>query len=480
MRGRRRPWLRHVVLGIAGVAAAAQVLASASIYAQYVSIEGTSIRGETTALIVAQRAYVIGRGDTASKIEDRLRVFLEDHHRDGLRYSFFRSPGGQMGEAGERVLAPDPVAARERGLEVSGEVCARAGLFIDDRVFICAPRAFSGDHRGARLGGPPGPALGGRRGPPGPRSGAPPPGGRRPPPGPGGPLGPPGQAEPEDEEARARVMGFNRKRMPMQILELVPVKTLELRRRARNRALAGLLGALATMLGGVFLWRLIGRRQEAQRRIEEQRVLAALGQMSALLAHELRNPLAAAMGQAELLEMLLPEGRTRDKAGEINKELERLEALSQNLLAFVNSRRVDALPSQVDGMVKDVVRLANNPNLAIDDARAPKVWSFDPITLVRAVDNVVSNALSFTPEGECVDMQVVERDGDLVITVRDRGPGLPEGVDVFEPFVTTRVTGTGLGLAISSEILKAHGGSLTAQNHPDGGAVFTFVVPKST
>ena len=183
------------------------------------------------------------------------------------------------------------------------------------------------------------------------------------------------------------------------------------------------------------------------------------------------------LGQAELLEMLLPEGRTRDKAGEISKELERLEALSQNLLAFVNSRRVDAQPSEVAGLIKDVVRLANNPNLEIDDARAPKVWSFDPITLVRAVDNVVSNALSFTPEGEHVDMVIAQEGGDLVITVRDRGPGLPGDVDVFEPFVTTRITGTGLGLAISSEILKAHGGSLTAANHPGGGAVFTFVVP---
>ena len=264
---------------------------------------------------------------------------------------------------------------------------------------------------------------------------------------------------------------------PMQYVEFDPRRTKRLRDRAVITFLVGLLGALITLVGGVYVWWLIGKRQAAEEKMREQRVLAALGKMSALMAHELRNPLAAAMGQAELLEMLLPEGRTRDKAGEINRELERLEALSQNLLEFVNSRRVDAKPSDVKGMLRDVERLARSQALEVEAEDAPEVWSFDVVTFVRAVDNIVSNALSFTPDGEKVTLRLVQDGEHLVITVRDRGPGFPDDVDVFEPFVTTRVTGTGLGMAITAEIIRAHGGTIDASNHPDGGALVTISIP---
>jgi len=94
------------------------------------------------------------------------------------------------------------------------------------------------------------------------------------------------------------------------------------------------------------------------------------------------------------------------------------------------------------------------------------------------VDNLVSNALSFTPADGKVYLRLWKEDERLHISVRDEGPGFPADMDdMFEPFVTTRIKGTGLGMAIAAEVVRAHGGEITAQNHPDGGAFIQLWVP---
>lgn len=211
--------------------------------------------------------------------------------------------------------------------------------------------------------------------------------------------------------------------------------------------------------------------------MQEQRIFAALGKMSALLAHELRNPLTAAMGQAQLLEELLPEGRHKERVEVIGQELERLEELMQSLLEFINSRRVDRQIHDTTPLVRELEMLSSSPMLRIDTEHIPESWTFDHVTLLRAIDNVIHNALSFSPESEYVDVAMELRGGDFVIEVRDRGPGLPDDIDIFEPFVTSRIQGAGLGLSISQEIVRAHGGQIIARNHEDGGAVVTITLP---
>ncbi len=211
--------------------------------------------------------------------------------------------------------------------------------------------------------------------------------------------------------------------------------------------------------------------------MQEKRIFAALGKMSALLAHELRNPLAAAMGQAQLLEELLPEGRHKERAEAIGHELERLEELTHNLLEFINSRRVDRQLHDTSALLQDIENLVRSPQLRIHTEHMPETWTYDSVTLVRAVNNILHNALSFTPEEGFVDLTFSMSGGQLSITVQDQGPGFPENIDVFEPFVTTRIHGAGLGLSISQEIVRAHGGHIEARNHEDGGALVTLTLP---
>ena len=207
-------------------------------------------------------------------------------------------------------------------------------------------------------------------------------------------------------------------------------------------------------------------------------MLATLGKMSAVISHELRNPLAGAKGQIELLEMMLYEDKPLQKAQQAKDELERLEELSNTLLSFVNSRRIAPASYKCAQMVDDLKSLARDKRLEVDTSQMPAEWRYDAITLVRAVDNLVSNALSFTPEDGKVYLKLWEEDERLHISVRDEGPGFPANMDdMFEPFVTTRIKGTGLGMAIAAEVVRAHGGEITARNHPDGGAFIQLWVP---
>ena len=239
------------------------------------------------------------------------------------------------------------------------------------------------------------------------------------------------------------------------------------------------VGAVLSITGSIVIWWLIGRKELAEKEAEEKRMLAKLGKMSAVISHELRNPLAAAKGQAELLEELLEEPKFKKKAGQIHEELERLGELSETLLSFVNSRRISPGMYSCRQFTADIESLARDKRLIIDDEKMPPEWRYDAVTLVRAVDNLVSNALSFSPPDGKVYLRLWEENQRLHISVRDEGPGFPDGMeDMFEPFVTTRIKGTGLGMAIAAEVVRAHGGGIAAQNHPDGGAWLRLWLPK--
>lgn len=209
---------------------------------------------------------------------------------------------------------------------------------------------------------------------------------------------------------------------------------------------------------------------------EEKDLFTEMSKMSGLLAHELRNPLAAAMGQAELLQTVLPAGQVRDKIDSILSELERLHRLSEALLTFIQSRRIERVESGCAPLVMELARL--DARLIVHHEQMPARWHFDTTMLFCAVKNVVVNALSFTGEDGRVELTIVQEDDDMCIEVRDFGQGLPKDIDIFEPFVTTRFQGAGLGMAIAAEIVQAHGGLIQAQDHPGGGAIVRIVIPR--
>jgi two-component system sensor histidine kinase HydH len=223
------------------------------------------------------------------------------------------------------------------------------------------------------------------------------------------------------------------------------------------------------------------RLSTVEKQAERERRLVALGRASSVIAHELRNPLAALKGHAQLLVEDL-QGPSRTKADRVVEGAERLERLTGVLLDFVRDGPLDiraVTPSELAGAaLLDLPR----ERVRVDLTGAPASLDVDRERMALALRNLLQNAVQATPEGAApVELRIVGGAGgrEVVIEVRDHGPGLAADIagQIFEPFVTTKTRGTGLGLTVARRIAEQHSGTLTGETHREGGAVFRLVVP---
>jgi two-component system sensor histidine kinase HydH len=276
--------------------------------------------------------------------------------------------------------------------------------------------------------------------------------------------------------------GFRERSFPgiplLVVLEFEPPVVANLRRDLQRIALVG-AGASAVLLAfAIALSRTARRLAMVEQRAAREQRLVALGTMSSVMAHELRNPLASLKGHAQLLVEDLAEGKPRAKAERVVAEAERLESLTTNLLDFVRDGPMDRVRITPAELVETAIADLDAKRIKTELNGAPPALVVDRLRLTRALHNLVDNALQAGPEHP-VDVTVAQRGRETEISVRDRGPGLPPGEtdQLFEPFMTTRVRGTGLGLPLARRIAEQHGGTLTAENHPEGGAVFRLRLP---
>ena len=242
-------------------------------------------------------------------------------------------------------------------------------------------------------------------------------------------------------------------------------------------------------------------RAAAQQRHRDQR-LAALGRMTAGIAHEIRNPIATMRLKAENALHAAPE-RQGPALQAIVGQIDRLDGLVQSLLALVQpitlATDVVVMERWLAERVAGVAARAEASQVQVTVVPgAPATAVFDPVHLARAVDNLLDNAVRHTPAGGTVRLSahvaplpaapsagqpslLSAHAGDartLVIRVDDTGPGIPESLQpsLFEPFATGRADGTGLGLALTREVALAHGGDV--HHVPlDPGARFDLEIP---
>lgn len=222
--------------------------------------------------------------------------------------------------------------------------------------------------------------------------------------------------------------------------------------------------------------------EEAARRSDR---LAALGQLSAGLAHELRNPLGTIKASAEMLarQVSAENEVAREVAGFISTEVDRTNSLVTRFLQFARPLQVRLetadLAQMLDRAIAAAEREANN--VAIYKNYDPEIppFPFDAELMERVIYNLVVNAAQASPPGGTVTVKTREAAGTVEIAVIDRGQGIdPKNLgSIFNPFFTTKASGVGLGLAIVSKIVDEHGGKIAVESEPGRGSVFRVLLP---
>jgi two-component system, NtrC family, sensor histidine kinase HydH len=234
------------------------------------------------------------------------------------------------------------------------------------------------------------------------------------------------------------------------------------------------------------------RLEQAQAEARRSERLAALGQLSAGLAHEIRNPLGVIKGSAEMLTQKLQasDELARELAGYISTEVNRLSALVTEFLDFARPLHAQLHPADLVGLLDRVLQIVAGrwPGKPVRVARhyangLPLV-PLDESLCEQAFLNLVQNAYEAMEDhgGTLrVDVQPATKDDREGVELRlsDTGPGVPDELreEIFNPFVTTKKTGVGLGLSIVSKIVDGHHGSIHVENAPEGGARFTIFFP---
>ncbi len=225
--------------------------------------------------------------------------------------------------------------------------------------------------------------------------------------------------------------------------------------------------------------------REAEEAVRRSDRLAALGQLSAGLAHELRNPLGTIKASSEMLgSTVAPENEVaREMAGFIASEVDRANSLITRFLQFARPLQVRLEKADLTHVLDRAIAMAAREadGITIYKNFSPEIPAFplDAELLERVFYNLVLNAAQASPPGGTVTVKTRAASGTAEVVVIDRGSGIdPKNLDsIFNPFFTTKPSGVGLGLAIVAKIVDEHGGKIAVESEPGNGSVFRVLLP---
>jgi len=247
------------------------------------------------------------------------------------------------------------------------------------------------------------------------------------------------------------------------------------------------LSSVLVILIGLGFVRTVGHLSRIEDNLRHTDILASIGQVSAGVAHEIRNPLAVLQGASSRLK------RRETRAEEQTELLSMIDEEVNRMSAFVNnflhlSRRPNLEPQEFElrpvlerslEMLRVELDRASISTVLEWNADESIVLTGDPLAMHHVFLNLALNARDVMPSGGKLVIRVSEKRGDLRIQFEDTGPGVPKDLrkKIFDAFFTTRAKGTGLGLAFVDRIVSEHGGSVTVGDAPKGGAMFEVRLP---
>ncbi|MEW6569672.1 MAG: PAS domain-containing protein [Nitrospirota bacterium] len=219
-----------------------------------------------------------------------------------------------------------------------------------------------------------------------------------------------------------------------------------------------------------------------ERLIKTER-MAALGEVAARVAHEIRNPLVSLGGFARRLQTKL-NGGLREYADIIAKEVERLEIILNEILGFVKETRIKKEIVSSDQLMSEVLSFIRNEidekgiSLILDLGEPVELY-IDPNRIKEALLNILANAIQAVDSKGTIYVRSFVKDNTCVIEIRDTGKGIADEdlPFIFDPFFTTKKSGTGLGLTITHRIVEEHGGSIDAESKIGTGSTFRVFLP---
>jgi signal transduction histidine kinase len=243
--------------------------------------------------------------------------------------------------------------------------------------------------------------------------------------------------------------------------------------------------------GQIFLLELVAditERERLRARLEAVERLAAVGELAAGMAHEIRNPLAAVLNAATLLEqeeLLTPDERTSILEA-MKSEARRLNTTLSDFLLFARPRELKRQRGEIRQVVEHVAALLPEErtrpggvqvDVQVDPTIPPLV--FDPDQLTQVLWNIALNGVEAMDGGGRLALDVGRQNGEVVITVADTGRGIlpDERWRIFQPFYSKKPGGSGLGLAIAQRIVAAHGGRIDVDSTPAQGSRFMISLP---
>ncbi|MEZ4380917.1 MAG: HAMP domain-containing sensor histidine kinase [Nannocystaceae bacterium] len=466
-------------LAVAGGLAALLVVSSLSSFVGAHELSEALVQGEGEMIYHALRSK-LPPGPVRA---EQLAPLVDEERARGLRYVAVVNRAGEVQvSAGEPAARPrTELMAGEQGVFgwLSDNLSGDRRVVRIERLLTHAPPGARGPGRGPGRHGPGGPEGPGPGGPGGP--------------GPGGPGGPEGAGAPAlhggpmapDPAGPAGAQGGPHEGLllpppPRVVFEIEPQLAVASFQRALRDLAVSLAVAVAWIIASLVFFRMRRRARRAEADLAERRHLASLGEMSAVIAHEIRNPLASLKGHAQLLEEQLADNeRRRKKAQRIVNEAVRLEELTKSLLDFVRAGNLKEGEADPRALAQRAAELVDGARVDIDGQAAPAGWPLDVMRIEQVLINLIRNAIQASPADGRIDVRVAAEDGGLVFAVADRGKGIPEGMRerLFDPFITGRTQGTGLGLAVVRRVTERHGGKVSVADRPGGGTIFRVWLP---